>query len=921
MRKLWVTLVLAALAIAMPGAPSAGAAFGLKELDVTASAEGGAAETQAGAHPFAFTTTLAANTVFNPVLEKELPDGDVKDLTIAQVTGLAGSPTATPRCSNAEFLTENSVCPPTSMIGTTDITINDATYHLPVYNIIPPPGVAAKIGFIPLKVPVVVNLSLSPKPPHDVIASARNIEQVYPFYRSVLSIWGNPADPAHDAERGGPANITNVPFLTSPRACEGPLETIFEATSWQGGDPFAQGILTHGDTSDPLGFTGCNRLGFSPQITSQPTSEQAESPAGLNFSLDIEDENLTNPTGIANSDVRKTVVALPRGVTANPSVAEGLAVCTRADYEAEALDSGPGQGCPQASKLGTVEVETPLLEGELFKGQVFIAQQDDPATTEPGAENPFDSMLALYLVIRDPELGIFVKQAGKIEPSDEHGPNAGQLITTFEDIPQLPFSHLRLHLREGGRSPLVTPPHCGTYTTEAILTPWANPDQPFPTNATFQITKGVGGGPCPPAGAPPFKPGFQAGSLSNSAGSYSPFYMRLTRADGEQDITRFSSVLPPGLLAKIAGLSKCPDGQIAAAKAKTGRAELASPSCPASSKIGRTLAGAGVGSELTYVPGDLYLAGPVGGDPLSVVAITPAVAGPFDAGTVVVREALSVDPRTAEVKADGAASDPIPHILKGIVLKLRDLRVYVDRPSFTLNPTSCARLQTKATLFGSYLDVFNPADDVPVSLAARFQAADCASLGFKPRLKMKLKGGTHRGDNPAFTTVVTPRPGDANIAATVVTLPRSAFLDQSHIRTICTRVQYAAKACPAGSIYGHVTARTPLLDETLSGPVYLRSSNHNLPDLVFALHGIVDAELVGRIDSNKGGIRASFESIPDVPVSRFVLDMQGGKKGLIVNSRGLCARASRAIAQLKAQSGKQRSSRPLVRAVGCGGRH
>jgi hypothetical protein len=295
------------------------------------------------------------------------------------------------------------------------------------------------------------------------------------------------------------------------------------------------------------------------------------------------------------------------------------------------------------------------------------------------------------------------------------------------------------------------------------------------------------------------------------------------------------------------------------------------------------------------------------------------VAGPFDAGTVVVRLALTLNPESAEVEVDGAASDPIPHILKGIPLKVRDIRVYVDRPDFIINPTSCDPSEAKATLFGSFLDVFDPADDLPVGLGSRYQAANCLNLPFKPKLSLKLNGGTRRGDHPALKAVLNAREGDANIGGAVVTLPKSAFLDQAHIRTICTRVQFAAKACPPGAQYGYAKAITPLLDEPVEGPVYLRSSNHKLPDLVAALHGLVDVNVVGRIDSYRGGIRSSFETVPDAPVTKFVLTMRGGKKGLVVNSRDLCVRPSRADARFTGQNGVAHNFRPGVRAS-CGGK-
>ncbi|HEX8689662.1 MAG TPA: hypothetical protein VF729_05420, partial [Solirubrobacterales bacterium] len=443
---------------------------------------------------------------------------------------------------------------------------------------------------------------------------------------------------------------------------------------------------------------------------------------------------------------------------------------------------------------------------------------------------------------------------------------------------------------------------------------------PLMESSSFQITQGTGGGPCPPAGPPPFAPGFDAGTLSNFAGSHSPLHMRLTRRDGDQDLTRFDAVLPRGLVAKLAGVEQCPDSSIAAAKAKTGKAELASPSCPPGSEIGRVQGGAGVGSQLTYVPGGLYLAGPVGGAPLSVAAVVPAVAGPFDVGTIVVRQALRIDPRTAEVTVDGASSDPIPHILAGIPLRVRDIRVEADRPEFTLNPTSCDPFATSAQIWGGGGNPFFGGDDAPVARDARFQAASCSRLGFKPRISITLKGGTRRGAHPALKGVYQPRPGDANLSDLSARLPRSAFLDQAHIRTICTRVQFAADACPKGAVYGHVVAHTPLLAEPLSGPAFLRSSNNNLPDLVLDLHGLVDVEVSARIDSVKGGIRASFADAPDAPLAKVVLQMQGAKKGLIVNSRDLCMKASRASIDLIAQSNKRRALRPQVRAVGCRGK-
>ncbi|MGC1851177.1 MAG: hypothetical protein WA687_01915, partial [Solirubrobacterales bacterium] len=763
--------------------------------------------------------------------------------------------------------------------------------------------------------------------------------QVIPVLGSVIQLWGVPADPAHDSVRGAcngqfafgkfselnfeggfsscPTDAEPRAFLNLPGSCVGPAETRYEAASWQNPTKWISGGSISHDNAvppNPQGFTGCGKLGFNPEIESKPTADSAESGTGLEFDVDFPVSGLTNPDGLLESQAKKAVVTLPEGMTINPSVGEGLGVCTPADLNRETVNSDPGEGCPNPSKIATVDIDTPIVE-EGVEGSVFLAQQDDPSTTTPGAENPFDSLIALYMVVKNPNLGVLVKLPMLVEPD----PNTGRLRVTLDNSPQLPFNHFHLHFKEGVRAALVTPPACGTYTTEAKFYPWSDPDNPRTVLSDFQITRGKGGGPCPPGGIPPFGPDFEAGSVNNNAGSFSPFNMRLTREDGEQNMTKFSSILPPGVLGSLAGVSKCPDSAVDVAKGKTGREELASPSCPANSLIGHTLAGAGVGSALTYVKGYTYLGGPYKGAPLSVISVTPALAGPFDAGTVVVRLGLDLNPKTAEVEVDGAASDPIPHILKGIVLKVRDLRVYVDRPNFTLNPTSCDESSAKATLFGSYLNVFDPADDVAADLSTRYQAANCLNLGFKPKLALNLKGGTKRGGHPGLTATYTPRKGDANIEGLVVRLPRSAFLDQAHIKTICTRVQFAADACPENARYGFIRAWTPLLDEPLAGPVWLRSSDHKLPDLVFDLHGLVDVEVSTRIDSAKGGIRATVEDSPDAPLSKVVLRMQGAKKGLIVNSRDLCLKKSRANVQFSGHNGKQLSANPVMRAQ-CGGK-
>jgi hypothetical protein len=921
MKRLLLLLSAAALLIAPA---QAGAAFGLHDLEVSLSAENGSAERLAGSHPFELQTDLAIDTVVDPVLEFPVPGEDMRDLRIDLPPGLVADRSATPQCVMAEFRPPDGgepECVPASAVGFANVEFgNPGNFDDSLlYNLVPSPGSVATFGFMVEGVPVTIEGRLSEEPPYHAIATVSKVLQVFPVYSSSVALWGNPAAEAHDAERGGPAGFAERPFLTLPRSCAGPLQTAFSATSWQGG-AFAEVVQSQGEGGEPLSMTECQSLGFSPELSAQPTNHSAESPSGIDVELQVTDPGLANPAGRAASDIKKAVVALPVGMTANPSLAEGLGACSEAELAKETLASKPDEGCPQSAKVGTVEAESPLLEGVAIKGHLYIATQD---------QNPYHSLLALYLVLKDPQLGILVKLPGKIEPD----PRTGQLITTFGEapfeLPQLPLSRVRFHLREGGRSPLITPPGCGTHTTVAKFTPWANPASVHETTSSFGLDSGPGGGPCPPPGPPPFDPGMRAGTQSNDAASYSPFYLRLTRRDGDQDLTRFSFELPPGMTANLSGLKRCSDGEIAAAKAKSGRAEQASPSCPAASRIATVQGGAGVGSQLTYVPGNVYLAGPHNGAPLSVVAIVPAVAGPFDVGTVVTRQALDVHPRTATATVDGSRSDPIPHILAGIPLKVRDVRVLADRPDFTLNPTSCDPFSVGAELWGGGTDAFSSADDAPVSRSVPFQAANCARLAFKPRLSLSLEGGTERGDFPAFRFIYEPRPAQANLRRLTLRFPRSEFVEQGHFRTICTRVQFAAPPgngaqCPKGSVYGHATVKTPILDQPLTGPVFLRSSDNNLPDVVLALQGPpelpINFEVPTRIDSIRGGLRAIAEATPDVPVSRVDLRMQGGQKGLFVNSRDICAKRYRADLRLIAQNNRRLHLQPLLHASGCKGK-
>jgi hypothetical protein len=921
-RRPWTTLI-CAVALALLALPSAAQAdFGLVpgKTTVTALNKDGTIDTRAGSHPYSFTVHFD----FKADEDGHSEGGEPRDVFVKLPPGFFGNPQAIPTCSIQSFEGSVPACPASTQVGVlhaTVATIGQITG--PIYNLTAPPGMVTEIGFSSAGFNSLQYASVRSTEGYGLGFSAPDLPLEVTSVTETF--WGNPADPGHTPERGrngAGGEASDAPqnaYLTLPASCEAAPQTTVEVDS-----KLAPGVFV-GDTApfrdpggNPAPMSACDGVPFSPKISSQPTTKLASNPSGLDFELKLPNQGLLSPGNTAETEPKKTVVTLPEGVSINPSLAEGAGVCSEAQYKAEKIDTAPGTGCPAASKIGSLIAQSPLLE-EPVEGSVYLAAP---------YENEFGTLAALYLVARAPERGILVKQAGKVE----FDPNTGQITSTFEDLPPLPYSSFKVHFREGARAPLATPSACGEYKTTAKLTPFSAEDdsEAVTTTASFQIDHGSDGGACPGGGLPPFKPGLIAGSINNAAGRFSPFNVRLFRTDAEQEINRFSIKLPPGLVGKLAGIPFCPEGAIAAAKARTGihggQEELEHPSCPAASEIGHSLAGAGVGGVLAYVPGKLYLAGPYHGSAISLVAITAAKAGPFDLGTVVIRNAFKVDPETAEVFLDATGSDPIPHIIKGVPVHARDIRAYADRPNFVLNPSGCNRTSTASTLLGSGVDFSSEADDRPVTVSTPFQAADCAALPFKPRLSLKLKGGTRRGDYPALTAKLNMNGiGEAGIRRAQVTLPRSEFIANAHFNTICTRVIFKqgnvpGEKCPAGSIYGYAKAVTPLLEQPLEGPVYLRSSEHQLPDVVAALHnGEIDVVVDGHVDSVKGRLRNTFEAVPDAPVSNVVVSLRGGKKGLFENSTDLCKGTHKALAAFTGHNGKEHDFEPVLKATGCKG--
>ncbi|HEY0378298.1 MAG TPA: hypothetical protein VGC87_15375, partial [Pyrinomonadaceae bacterium] len=684
------------------------------------------------------------------------------------------------------------------------------------------------------------------------------------------------------------------PFLTVPPDCgTSHVMRLHHYDFWKNIGLFGPEL----DYTQPGQTTDCDKPRFEPDVEAVTTGKQANTPTGLDVHIKVNQNE--SPDALSTPPVKRTTVTLPEGMSFSPSFADGLGACTLAQMQ---LGTNNPVECPDASRIGEVTLHTPLLPRSA-EGSMYLAAQGD---------NPFGSTFALLLVIEDTEeRGALIKIPGRLDVD----PNTGQIVTVFDDLPQFPFDDMTLKFRSGPRAPLVSPPTCGKQTIGIEVASYAQPQNPVDASNTYQVTEGPNGTPCPPDSAHrPFHPSFSGGTLNPVAGTYSPFLFRMSRSDDEQELSQVSTVLPPGLVAKIAGVSLCPDAAISSISTALGaaRSEQSNPACPPSSQIGTVSAGLGAGPGPNYFPGEVYLAGPYKGAQLSLAVVAPGLAGPYDLGNVVVRAALYVNPDTAQVRA---VSDPFPTNLHGVILRVRDIRLRVDRPQTTINPTNCSRMSVDGQITGVGGSVFTTADDSLFNTSAPFQVGSCADLAFKPKLDFRLFGGTKRGAHPKFRATLTMPPGGANIKAASVALPHSEFLDQGHIKTICTRVQFAANACPAGSIYGTVSAKTPLLDETLSGPIYLRSSSHQLPDLVATFRGgRIDANLVGRVDSVNGGIRNTFDFVPDVPVSSATFNFFGGAKGLLVNSTNLCAASAKATAKFQAQNGDQLTLHPKMAA-------
>jgi hypothetical protein len=920
--------------------------------------------TQAGGHPpFAFDQYIirhetVAPGVVEPLIEP-YEDRVLKTERVDLPVGFTENPQSSPKCSNEDFEAIGEIpgsggqmghvpnCDPSTIVGRNEtwLVVNTANAvpvpgappgnflprgfvippqaakgnRVPVYNLEPKFGEPARLGFI-IGFSKVIILEGG-------VAWEGDFHEYFTIHlpapsvgvsslRSRLVAFGQSGDGTH---------VTLPTTCFDPGDRQGLYSTWFRGESWGEPNPTFPDGSTPWEAKLPPGVrtTGCESVPFDPSLEVNAGTTNVDSPAPatvttrMPFDPAKEGGEVRNggTEGISQSHVRKAEVVLPQGMGINPSGANGLAACSDAQFKKgiRVMDNE----CPAASDIGTVEVESAPL-AEPLVGDVYVGEQK---SSDPESGEQF----RVLLEAKSEQEGINARLVGHVKADETTGElNAvidDQLSNEFfgqlpSGLPQVPFEEIRVHF-DGGKNVLTSPPVCSA-TGTSRFEPWARPGELKPVSSTVTLSTDPTGGACPKTMAErKFAPAYKANSTSTKAGAYSPFHVRIARRDGEQELKVVDVILPKGLTGKLRGIPYCPEDAIAAAAAKSGRQESDSPSCPEDSFLGTVTTVSGTGDNPLKLPGNVWLAGPYKGAPVSLVTTTPALAGPFDLGVVVVRVALNVNPETAQVNA---VSDAIPDVFGGVKLDLRQIDIDLYRKKFMLNPTNCGPQATMGAINGGGANPADPATFSSYAVNDPFQATGCNKLGFKPKLRIKLFGPTVRNKYPRLKAVLGARKGDANIARTAVTMPRSLFLEQGHIGTVCTRPQLASHTCPKASVYGSAWAKTPLLKKALKGKVYLVSSNNELPDLLVDLRGQVEVYLRGVISTGStGGLKTVFRRVPDVPVSKFVLNMKGGKKGLLVNSTNLCAEKQRAIVKMKGQNGKKKNNNKFkLNVVSCG---
>lgn len=893
------TLGLACLGMGGMTPTSAVAAFEISAFSGGVVNSDGTSAEQAGAHPYSITTEVQF-----PAVGFFEPDGQVKEVQVDLPPGLIGNPTVVPAQCTMEQLLDTRVgnggsCPVSAQLGTATIWLAGLPFPFgttAVYNMEPPPGHPAAFAFRIAGQPAMLFPSVRTGSDYGITVRSPEISQVLPVNGVSVTLWGTPADPSHDADRGTPvdaglsvsdqycagttdpecsnrAGYSPAAFLTNRMDCAaGALPTAVRAWSWQQPGFMHTASFDHDINGQPTVVTGCDKVPFDPSFEARPTSTAPDSPTGMEVSISLPQEGLETPGEQAQSTLKKAVVTLPEGMTVNPSSADRLGACLPTQIALSGPTAASTVACPDDSKVGTVAIDTPLLE-EPLEGAVYVAKQND---------NPFKSLLALYIVARGP--GVVVKLPGRIDLDQR----TGRLTATFDNNPQLPFRSLSVKFFHGPRAPLATPIECGPKDISAELTPWSG-GAPVTLSSSFDV-------PCP--GGTGFAPSLAAGLVNPTAGRFSPFVLRVDRPDRQEYLDGLTATLPPGLLAKIKNVPLCSSSSAAAG------------ACPEASQIGTVTVGAGPGSNPFFLGGKISLTEGYKGAPYGLVIAVRAIAGPFDLGTVIVRQAVFVDPKDAHLTV---VSDSIPTILEGIPLRLRTIQVDVNRKDFTVAPTSCGQ-ERVGTLMHSQ-------QGSSAAVSVRFQVGDCQALSFAPRMRLTLTGRKQVkvGRHPGLTARVTQRSGAANLGRVTVRLPLSLALDPNNARGLCEYEDGLRAKCPQASIIGKARAVSPLLPKSLVGPVYfvkgVRFGKNGrrirtLPTLLVTLRGDISIDLRGSTSISKNRLVSTFPAVPDAPISSFDLALNGGRHGIltVTGRRSLCSGKQVAAFESDAQSGKRSDS-------------
>jgi predicted secreted protein len=899
--------------------------FGVDQYELRPENASGGPDTQAGSHPFQLTSVIGLKQGPEP----GKPPAAVKDLHFDLPPGLIGNPTILKQCPLSKFAVviepAINLCPADTAIGVASVSFalngSIGTFSVPLYNLVPSAGEPARFGFEVQSVPTYLDTAIRTGGDYGVTVNVNNITELANTSSTRVTFWGVPGDPRHDPARGWsclePAlnqacnplgQGTPPPFLTLPTACAGPVHTSVQASSWE--QPTVLTAPFDYTFQDGLGrafgMDGCNRVPFTPSIKVTPDGQAGSSPTGLTVDEHVPQETSLNPTGLAESSVKGLSVALPQGVALNPSAADGLQACS---LDQIGLQDTGAVSCPEASKIATVTIKTPLLPNPLV-GAAYLAQQD---------ANPFSSLVAMYVYAEDSVSGVRAKAAGEVVENSV----TGQLTAHFEGdpvfqhdprfasepeaqfLPEVPFEDIELHFFGGDRAPLATPALCGSYTTTGTFEPWSGAVI-AESSSQFQVTSGPNGTPC--SDPLPFNPSLAAGTTSIQAGGFTPFTMTMSRPDGQQNLQAIKLHMPPGLLGTLATVKLCPEAQ---ANAGT---------CGPDSLIGHTIVSVGVGGDpYSVTGGEVFITEGYKGAPYGLSIVNPAKAGPFDLGKVVVRAKIEVDPTTAvlTITTDTTGPYKIPTILDGIPLQIQHVNVSIDRPGFTFNPTNCGPLAITGSLTSD--------QGTTKDLSVPFQITNCAVLAFKPKLTAKTNGKTSRSKGASLSVKLTypAGPYDANISKVKVDLPKQLPSRLTTLQQACPAKTFEANpaACPSASIVGHAKATTPVLPTSLEGPAYFVShGGEEFPELIIVLQGYgTTVHLVGSTFISKAGITSStFKQVPDVPVGTFELTLPQGKYSALAANGNLCTTKKLAMPTLfTAQNGATIKTSTPIAPTGC----